>query len=401
MSWNGRPERHRLHAWSGEFVDGTMERRFARHRLRSTRGELRLALLVVAFIFPAFGFSDVVLLGADHPALWALFAVRLVVTLGALWLWWGITTRPALVLRTGPLNAWVFVAVAAIIAIVLLRDAYFGTQLPAVIVAVIAIYLFIPNRMAWRLLHAGVLSLGFLLAVARLPEGPPLFTQTLLLAVVNLVGYLNARRLARLSREQFFLLWDARRANRVLLAEIGERERVEADLDYMVNHDELTALPNRRHFFERAAGRLAEAGRHPVSLLMIDIDHFKRVNDDHGHAVGDVVLAEVARRLAARMGERDLLARLGGEEFAVLLDGCDAACAMRCAEALRGAVLAEPLETAAGPIEVDITVGLTAYRPGQDTVDTALARADEGLYDGKRAGRGTVRMAPRDGTGPG
>jgi len=389
--------RRRLQGWSGEFADPAMERRFQRHRLRTSRAELRLALLVAAAMFSAFGFSDVALLGADHPSLPWLFALRGLVSVGALLLFWWMTVRPVESLRRLPLNLWMAVGVLTIVAIVPLRDQFFGTQLPAVIVATVAIYLFIPNPMVMRLAHSGLLGVGFLLAIGRLEDAPPMFSQSLLIVFTNLVGFLSARRLSRLSREQFSLLWESRRANRVLMSEIRERQRAQSHLDYLVGHDELTGLPNRRQFFDKAAAFLADSAARPLAVLMMDIDHFKRINDEFGHAAGDAVLERVGCRLAELAGEgRIHVARLGGEEFAVLLPGCPPERAEAMAEDWRRSLHALSIATPAGSLVIDLTIGVSAVRDDESQIDPALGRADRALYEGKRGGRGQVRAAPRE-----
>jgi len=390
------PTRRRLQGWSGEFAEPAMEWRFRRHRLRTSRSELRLALLVAAAMFLVFGFSDVALLGPEHPSLPWLFALRGLVSVGALLLFWWMTVRPAEVLRRLPLNLWMLAGVLTIVAIVPLRGEFFGTQLPAVIVATVAIYLFIPNRMDLRLLHAGVLGIGFLLATSQVEGGSPMFTQSLLLLFVNLVGFLSARRLSRLSREQFSLLWESRRANRVLKAEIRKRERVQSHLDYLVGHDELTGLPNRRRFFDVAARRLNDPDSRPLAVLMMDIDYFKRINDEYGHAAGDAVLDWVGVLLAEMVEGRGVVARLGGEEFAALLERCTPEAASEIAEDWRRRLNALRIDTPAGPLHIDLTIGVTAVREADRCIDAALGRADRALYEGKRGGRGQVRAAPRE-----
>jgi len=318
-------------------------------------------------------------------------------SVGALLLFWWMTVRPVESLRRLPLNLWMAVGVLTIVAIVPLRDQFFGTQLPAVIVATVAIYLFIPNRMDLRLLHAGVLGIGFLLATSQVEGGSPMFTQSLLLLFVNLVGFLSARRLSRLSREQFSLLWESRRANRVLKAEIRKRERVQSHLDYLVGHDELTGLPNRRRFFDVAARRLNDPDSRPLAVLMMDIDYFKRINDEYGHAAGDAVLARVGCRLAELAGEgRIHVARLGGEEFAAMLPGWSPERAEAMAEDWRRSLHALSIATPAGSLVLDLTIGVSAVRDDESQIDPALGRADRALYEGKRGGRGQVRAAPRE-----
>jgi diguanylate cyclase (GGDEF)-like protein len=155
--------------------------------------------------------------------------------------------------------------------------------------------------------------------------------------------------------------------------------------------DSLTGVANRRRFFELAERSLAaaHAAGGPVTALMVDIDHFKRINDAHGHQVGDDVIKGVVRRLLDGLPADGLVARYGGEEFAVLLPGVDAAGAA-LAESLRTAVALTPVGTRAGAIPVTISVGLARLRPGDLTPDALLGRADAGLYAAKQGGRNRV-----------
>jgi len=163
----------------------------------------------------------------------------------------------------------------------------------------------------------------------------------------------------------------------------------------MATEDGLTGLYVKRYFLELLAGELRRSIRYdrPLSLLMCDIDHFKRINDTYGHPVGDVVLRSVARRLSAATREGvDLIARYGGEEFAVMLPETDEQTAWYVAERLRNAVGSEPvlLEGADGvgatEITVTISVGATTIRE-ETTVEKLIATADRALYMSKGNGR--------------
>ena len=155
--------------------------------------------------------------------------------------------------------------------------------------------------------------------------------------------------------------------------------------------DSLTGVANRRRFFELAERSLAaaQAAGGPLTALMVDIDHFKRINDAHGHQVGDDVIKGVVQRMLAVLPASGLVARYGGEEFAVLLPGVDTAGA-ELAEALRAAVAGTPVDTRSGPIPVTISVGLARLHPADPNPDTLLGRADAGLYAAKQAGRNRV-----------
>jgi diguanylate cyclase (GGDEF)-like protein len=158
--------------------------------------------------------------------------------------------------------------------------------------------------------------------------------------------------------------------------------------------DFLTGVHARRHFFELAAHELAVAQRYrqPSSLLLFDIDRFKKVNDRYGHDVGDRVLKHVAEVASRTLRQSDVLARHGGEEFAVLLPQTDVRAALVVAEHLRSAIAESTLATEHGSIGVTVSVGAAAARDG-DSVDDVVRRADQALYAAKSAGRNRSMMA--------
>ncbi len=170
--------------------------------------------------------------------------------------------------------------------------------------------------------------------------------------------------------------------------DISERKVLEAELTKLAVTDPVTGLWNRRHTAELLSADLEQAsgtGR-PLTLLMIDIDHFKAINDTHGHQSGDRVLTEVARRFREQIRQSDVVGRWGGEEFVVLLRDCAAADGLQAAEKLRRTVSDTPFG-AAGSITVSIGA---AQRSDADDLGSLLDRADAALYRAKRAGRNTV-----------
>jgi diguanylate cyclase (GGDEF)-like protein len=157
--------------------------------------------------------------------------------------------------------------------------------------------------------------------------------------------------------------------------------------------DELTQLPNRRGILDTLSAELATSGRHalPLSVLMADIDHFKAINDSHGHAGGDEALRVASRALAGALREGDSVGRLGGEEFLVLLPMLEGDNALAAAERLRRQVEQSPAAFAGREIPLSISIGVGCRRQG-DSVDSLLARADAALYAAKAAGRNRVAM---------
>lgn len=172
-----------------------------------------------------------------------------------------------------------------------------------------------------------------------------------------------------------------------------------AELRRLAASDPLTGVPNRRHFEERSAQIIAarEATGHSVAVLMLDVDHFKKINDTYGHPAGDEVLKVVARRCREALRDRDLFARFGGEEFVALLAAPALEDAPAAAERMRNAVAATPIDVGDARINVTVSIGgaLGEAVPGSDQglLDNLIARADEALYQAKADGRNRVRMA--------
>jgi diguanylate cyclase (GGDEF)-like protein len=167
-------------------------------------------------------------------------------------------------------------------------------------------------------------------------------------------------------------------------------------LHNLASTDELTGLPNRRALFAYLGQQLAQTRASGVrlSVLAVDVDHFKRINDSHGHAVGDLVLRHVAQVLAGGLRERDRLGRVGGEEFVAVLPDAELAAAEQVAERMRAALAGAPLQVdAVGELRVTVSIGVARARAGESP-EAMLARADEALYGAKNAGRDTVMVSP-------
>ncbi len=176
---------------------------------------------------------------------------------------------------------------------------------------------------------------------------------------------------------------------------VAARNELLARLSYIADHDALTGVLNRRAFMERAQQLIAhpDTANGLMAVLMLDIDHFKSINDTYGHANGDLALKAFAATVQQNLRENDLIGRLGGEEFAVLLYGCLPGEAARVAERIRASVAASAIDTDAGAtITPTVSIGLVEARPGAKDIERLLKDADAALYAAKAAGRNRVEV---------
>jgi len=177
--------------------------------------------------------------------------------------------------------------------------------------------------------------------------------------------------------------------------DVSERKRFEGQLQYLADHDPLTGMFNRRRFDSELHRELARARRYgtPCALLAIDLDHFKLVNDTHGHPVGDELITRTAAVLRARLRESDVLSRLGGDEFAVLLPSCARDEALQVAGGLLEALRAESLVPGAGSRRVSASIGVALFDPASElTPQELMVEADIAMYDAKEGGRNSARV---------
>lgn len=385
---------YRLHPITGEFLDRDTERAFRASVLPEVQHASQVTLTVMAVLIAVYMMSDYLLSGLTWPFYPALLAMRLTAIAICLGLSLYLSRSDALID-----NAWAYsiapIAVSTGVCMVAaLRPNTVTMQVTATGIIITAVYLFVPNVMLGMLATSAYLSAGFLFAAWYWAEAPAsvLTTIVLLTVLANVVGYFAARRLARLQRQQFALLHDERRSKERLVREVMRREALEQQLRDLADTDGLTGLSNRRHFLGSAAAALAAARTRGtgLSLAMIDVDNFKRINDSYGHGVGDEVLKRVAEACVRVFGTAVPIGRFGGEEFVVALPATCLDAAGVAADRLRREVAELEVEGGPDALHVTVTIGLAAVRPDEETLSPALARADAALYEGKRRGRNVV-----------
>lgn len=178
--------------------------------------------------------------------------------------------------------------------------------------------------------------------------------------------------------------------------DISERKKSDAKIRTLALYDTLTGLPNRTLLAQRFAEALAAAGRHHIGLavLFIDLNRFKEINDINGHVAGDEVLVEVARRFRSILREDEMLARLAGDEFVVLVEGKSAQTGVILAERLER-TLAEPIVSCSGTFSVSVSIGIATYPADGTTMEDLLKHSDIAMYRAKASGGGHMSYAPQ------
>ncbi|WP_127477152.1 diguanylate cyclase [Sulfurivermis fontis] len=190
---------------------------------------------------------------------------------------------------------------------------------------------------------------------------------------------------------------DSQRLLYSIIIDVTDRKRMERELEEMATTDALTGLPNRRHFLTRLEEQLARLDRAVTpcaSVMMLDLDHFKKINDTYGHAAGDAVLRHVAKLMRDNIRKIDIPGRIGGEEFAILLPGIGPAEARVTAERLRETIAATPVALDDGEsLLLTISIGISEILPTDNRIDAPLTRADAALYRAKESGRNRTVVA--------
>jgi len=292
-------------------------------------------------------------------------------------------TTNSLVRSVGPLFVGTYLLSSAAIAGI---DQLVTPNITPYLVAVFATGTFLPiPAVPLTVLHLVSLVVFAFSVHAFAPGGPTVLSNLLNGLTVALAGWAIARALRT-----------ARAKNSAQAMTIEEQRSVLAtmnvDLQRLAHLDALTGLPNRRSLLERSEQMRAHAARHkePLALLMIDVDHFKQVNDQLGHGRGDEVLIAIVKACMAELRAEDLLGRIGGEEFAALLPQCTGAGAHLVAERMRHKVESLALPHPNGA-HVTVCVGVSEVVPDAErAIEVALEAADSSLYEAKRSGRNRV-----------
>ena len=249
------------------------------------------------------------------------------------------------------------------------------------VIGLFSLYLLFPNRFLFRLLPAVLLTVGSiaLYLFVKTNIGPTVITVTLVsYALVNLLGILTSARLYAARRKEY-------------LSRMAEQTAQEK-LTQLAMQDDLTGIANRRYFYKQSDVEFAHFKRseHPLSVLMMDIDHFKKINDKYGHAVGDAVLVQFAAYVSSMVRQEDLFGRVGGEEFALLIRNTGTEAAMEIAQRICDRTAHFLIPGGAESDRYTVSIGVAGAALADESFEVLLRRADTALYKAKQLGRNRV-----------
>jgi len=385
-----------LHWLTGQFHEPGKEAMYRRDIEPRVRLESCLTLSVAALIFGMFAISDYFYIGLSTE-LYLLLGMRALVVVSCLTLAFVIGQKGGYS-RQAWLHALpLWILATGIILIIPLRPESLSTQVTSLVVAIMAFYLLIPNLLPVVAIASLYLSVGFLVAAVMAADISAVVALRLLLLLVmaNAVGFFALLRLEKLQRKQFALLQEERIQNHQLSEEIAHRKSLEKQLRMVAERDALTGLDSRIHFMKRAQELLLKAQRDnlPFSLFMIDVDHFKAINDTWGHSLGDRVLTAIAKTCMHSLRAQDVIGRFGGEEFIVALPNTPLEEARRVAERLKEAVAELPVTETSIEHRLTVTIGVAGALDAATDLPALIRQADQALYAGKHGGRNRVETS--------
>ncbi|MDO8907394.1 MAG: GGDEF domain-containing protein [Pseudohongiella sp.] len=381
--------------WRAEFADPAMEQAYQKHMQEETARFLRVSLCIWAVLEVLFGLPDWTILGASE-GFYVLSSFRIGHAILLLWLSWQLSKKPH----------WASLGWPVTIVAILGYPLYFIYPLyvpesgalgfAIILLLLLSMYVFIPNRV----MLINLIALVGILAVvsAQMLQGANWLSVAVTIMFLlwpAVLGYAAAIRINTGSRRAYVLWQQSEQANQRLEVEIARGKELEAELQRQALTDPLTGLSNRRHYemlFKREHERCRRHGS-VMTLGMIDLDHFKRINDNYGHDVGDQVLKFVAEVMQRPLRHSDILGRFGGEEFILILPDTSLQQAEAIAERMRQALEDDGLIQGDALIKVTATFGLTQVRADDPELQDSVRRADEALYQGKRSGRNKVTLA--------
>lgn len=377
------------------FLDSDLERAFKEDYFEKTLFQIRLALLFAAFLYAIFGILDYFVIPSIKQYAWF---IRFFLICPLLLATFVLTyTRYFRALMRFLLFLAGFAGGAGVIAMIIIAPSP-GNHLyySGVLLCLLFYFVFVPDFivatiLSWCIFAVYVVMVYFCSNISI----PALMNNTTLFIAYNITGMVACYTFERYMRSDFLQRRIIQDRTEELKNALLDVEKARGKAEALSQLDPLTGLFNRRHFFTIAERELERNFRHhhSMAIIMMDIDHFKSVNDTHGHGVGDLVLQEVGEKIRNTIRRLDTPCRYGGEEFVILLPETDSVAAVMIGGRLQKVIEDTIVETEKGPVFITISIGIaTLSEEDHAEIDMLIEQADKALYEAKKAGRNQVKV---------
>ncbi|MBN2398304.1 MAG: GGDEF domain-containing protein [Deltaproteobacteria bacterium] len=378
--------------WLAEFANRDTELAFQRHMQDVINRQLRAVLFVWGALLLLFAVPDWTALGPTQP-FYHLLSYRLIIVLSLLAVVFGIRPETDFFTISNVITVIVIVGFSGFMMEFYYRPDIVVWTVGVIMIQIMGLFMFVPIR--FSLAFTGGLYGVVITMATRWVMGTSkanLIGLFFLLMLPFVLGAATAIRLNLLQRRQFTLLSKAEKINQELELEIDRRHKLELKLKEMAATDPLTGLYNRREYemlFRHEIERARRLGS-PLSVCIADLDHFKEVNDIYGHEAGDEVLRRTADLIRKNVRSMDIIGRLGGEEFIILLPEATCDGAAVTGNRILEALASTDIDVGAAAVRITATIGVTQLLPDDHDLNAAVQRADAAMYQGKEAGRNRV-----------
>lgn len=377
------------------FLDSDLERAFQEDYFEKTIFQIRLALLFAAFLYAMFGILDYFVIPDIKQYTWFIRFFLICPLLIATFM---LTyTRYFRGLMRFFLFLAGFASGAGIIVMIVIAPSpgnhlyYSGVLLCLLFYFVFAPDFIVATILSWSI-FAVYVAMVYICSQISLPA---LMNNTTLFIAYNITGMVACYSFERYMRSDFLQRRTIEDRTEELKKALLDVEKARGKAEELSQTDSLTGLFNRRHFFTIAEQELERNFRHHhcLAIIMMDIDHFKSINDAHGRGVGDLVLRDVGENIRNTIRRYDTPCRYGGEEFAILLPETDCIAAEMIGSRLQKVIEDTIVQTEKGPVFVTISVGIATLSENDHAdIDVLIEQADQALYEAKKSGRNQVKL---------
>jgi len=391
---NNLTHEYRISRWLAEFADPEIEQSYQKHFQHLTNRQLRVILIFWAVMNLLFAVPDYEALGFSREFI-HLMAYRVILTSLIVIIFFIIKPDTSVFRISYAVAGTAVFGFTGFMLFFVYRPDVVNWIVGVIMLMILGLLMFIPIRFYLAFFAAlyGVL----ITLLTRYVMGSPranLIGLFFLLMLPFAIGAATTRRLAFLQRRQYELAARTAKINRELENEIQQRLKLEMTLKELAATDPLTGLYNRREYEMLFTHEMERARRTNtiLSICIVDLDHFKKVNDTYGHGTGDDVLRRVAKLCRENVRTIDIIGRLGGEEFVILLPDTAIENAAIIGKRLLEALAATDIDTGEHTIKITATIGISQLLPNDADFSAIIQRADAALYRGKAAGRNRVEV---------